>query len=335
MTPIFIKSWGAVSPAGWGVPALRDAIAKGEPLPIQKLDRPGWSHPLSVRTVPPPNPRPAFLAHARLRRSSTISQVSVAAAVEALGPSGTAQPHGRLGIIVCVLSGCVNYSRRFYDEALKNPSTASPLLFPETVFNAPASHLAAYFGTTAINYTILGDSGAFLQGLALAATWINSDRADSVLVVGAEEMDWLTADALRLFKRGLCFSEGAGALLLTRNSGPLLLEKITDEHLFTSGGATRAIASMQAQLAPFGADDLLVDSEDPALKTTAPGPWRDWKGPRISPKAILGEGLMSSAACQCVVAADLLANSEARRTFVSVIGTHQHAIGAAFQKNSP
>ena len=70
------------------------------------------------------------------------------------------------------MSGSVNYSRRFYDETLKDPATASPLVFPETVFNAPASHLAALLGTTAINYTLVGDPGTFLQGIALAADWL-------------------------------------------------------------------------------------------------------------------------------------------------------------------
>ncbi len=56
------------------------------------------------------------------------------------------------------------YSRRFYEEVLRDPATASPLIFPETVFNAPASHLAAFLGTTAINYTLVGDEGTFLAG---------------------------------------------------------------------------------------------------------------------------------------------------------------------------
>lgn len=329
---IYIHSWGAVSPAGWGVPALRDAIAKGEPLPQQKLPRPGWPEPLHVRTVPPPNPRPAFLTHPRLRRSSTISQVSVASASEALGGKYLPEKHGRLGVIVCVLSGCVNYSRRFYDEALKSPATASPLLFPETVFNAPASHISAFFGATAINYTLVGDSGTFLQGLALAASWLAQHRADSVLVVGAEEMDWLTADALRIFKRGTCFAEGAGALLLSREPGPLLLQKITDEHLFSPGQKDRAILAMQTELGPLSPEDLLVDSLDPAIKTRRPDPWAHWSGKRISPKSVLGEGLMTSAAWQSVIAADLLATDQGQAAVVSVIGNHQHAIAASFIK---
>ena len=42
----------------------------------------------------------------------------------------------------------IRYSERFFGEVLENPATASPMLFPETVMNAPASHMAAYLGCT-------------------------------------------------------------------------------------------------------------------------------------------------------------------------------------------
>src|SRR5213592_5210520 len=216
---IFVHGIGAVSPAGWGVLPLREALAKGEPMPARELARPGWTRSLRVRPVPPPSPRPNFLSHARLRRTSPITQYAVAAALEALGGDAARVSNGslRLGIILCVMTGCVNYSRRFYDETLKDPATASPLVFPETVFNAPASHLAALLGTSAINYTLVGDPAAFLQGLALAADWLVSERVEGCLVVGAEETDWLTTDAFRRFQRKLILSDGAGAVYVRRS----------------------------------------------------------------------------------------------------------------------
>src|SRR5437016_5505428 len=215
---IFVHGIGAVSPAGWGVLPLREALAKGEPMPARELARPGWTRSLRVRPVPPPSPRPNFLTHARLRRTSPITQYAVAAALESLGDDAARVSGGslRLGIIFCVMTGCVSYSRRFYDETLKDPATASPLLFPETVFNAPASHLAALLDTTAVNYTLVGDPGTFLQGLALAADWLQDGRVEGCLVVGAEEIDWLTADAYGLFARRIILSDGAGAVYLRR-----------------------------------------------------------------------------------------------------------------------
>src|SRR5436853_1454298 len=106
---------------------LRQALERNEPIAVRDLARPGWTKPLRVRTVPPASPRPSFLAHARLRRTSPIAHYAVAAALEALGAAaampalpGSAPPVERLGVVFCVMSGCVNYSRRFYDETLKN-----------------------------------------------------------------------------------------------------------------------------------------------------------------------------------------------------------------------
>src|SRR5687767_15655864 len=140
MSGVFIRGCGAVSPAGWGVEALQSALDAGTPISEKALPRPGWDKPLNVREVPPPPAKPQFMSHARLRRTSPISQYAVAAALEALGEDATRITTGsvRVGIIMCVMSGCVNYSRRFYDETLRDPATASPLLFPETVFNAPS-----------------------------------------------------------------------------------------------------------------------------------------------------------------------------------------------------
>ena len=67
MSRIFVHGQGAVSPAGWGLPALRASLKNERPLPAQSLARPGWDKPLFARIVPPPPVRPAFLAHPRLQ----------------------------------------------------------------------------------------------------------------------------------------------------------------------------------------------------------------------------------------------------------------------------
>src|SRR5439155_14137969 len=122
------------------------------------------------------------------------------------------------------------------EEVFKEPATASPLMFPETVFNAPASHLAAYLGSGGINYTLLGDEGTFVQGLALAAEWLCSGRADACVVAGGEELDWIVADAMRLFQREPIHSSGAGALYLRADNPASALAElaaVTDSFPFT------------------------------------------------------------------------------------------------------
>jgi 3-oxoacyl-(acyl-carrier-protein) synthase len=332
---IFVHGIGAVSPAGWGVENLRQSLAQKKSIETKSLARPGWERPLRVRQVPPPLTRPAFLTHARLRRTSPITQFGVAAGLEALGNDADLITSGklRLGIVQCVMSGCINYSRRFYDETLRDPATASPLVFPETVFNAPASHIAALLGTTAINYTIVGDPGTFLQGIALAANWLVNDRVDGCLVIGAEEIDWLTADAFRRFQRKMILSDGAGAIYLRTEHSEIQLSKITDSHLFLQNQNRHCAAKkMRGELGEAEKQSLLCDSTQamPRLDSAETEAWKDWNGDRISPKTILGEGLMAAAAWQCILAVDGIREKRYPTANVSVVGCNQQAIGAQF-----
>ena len=340
MNEIFICGLGAVSPAGWGVASLREALAGGKAMVSRTMNQPGWSHAMEARAVPPPSPRPAFAQHARLRRTSPIAQHAVAAAVEAFGKPPGAALNGshRLGVIVCVMSGCVNYSRRFYDEALKDPATASPLVFPETVFNAPASHIGALIGTTAVNYTLVGDAGTFLQGLVLGADWLLQERVDGCLVIGAEELDWMTTEAYRLFDRRTIVSDGAGALYLRREPGPapaIQLSAITEAFAF-GPGQSRAQAALRArrELGQGAPDVLLCDGLQGATLSDRDeaAAWNDWPGPRLSPKRILGEGSAAGAAWQCVAAIDALQRGQWREAIVSVVGANQQAIAARFSR---
>jgi hypothetical protein len=63
---------------------LREALNKGEPLPVQPLERPGGDKSLRARLVPAPATRPGFLAHPRLRRTSPITHYAAAAALDAV-----------------------------------------------------------------------------------------------------------------------------------------------------------------------------------------------------------------------------------------------------------
>lgn len=341
MSSIFVHGVGVVSPAGWGLQAFREALNKREAVATRPVTRPGWEKPLAARQVPAPQPRPAFLANARLRRTSPISQYATAAVLEALGEDLPRISRGeiKLAVILTVMSGSVNYSRRFYDETLRSPETASPLVFPETVFNAPASHIGALLASNSINYTLVGDPGTFLQGLALAARWLTSGRVDACVVVGAEELDWMTSDAFRLFQKKIIMSDGAGAVYFRREkkSEPAIqLEAVTDSHLFlTRQNRHCAAQKMKCELVPNLSDcsnALLCDSTQglPRLDSAELEAWKTWQGARLSPKEVFGEGLMAAAAWQCVAAIDALQTGTFTTANVSVIGCNQQAIGAQF-----
>lgn len=338
MNGIKVTGWGAVSPAGWGVQPMRQACETNSPCPATNVDHPGYPDCITVRRVPRPSPRPAFMAHPRLRRSSSISIHSAAASLEALGPQleliQTNQR--RLGIVFTSLTGCVSYSRRFYSEVLDDPSTASPIVFPETVFNAPASHLATYLNSNAINYTIIGDPGSFLQGIALASEWLADDRIDVCLVIGAEELDWLVAGAQHLFHPDVLVSEGAGALALERSSDSetsVHLDCITAPVLYTTlTPQPIAAAKIQETIATASDQTTLFDSLTgvPRVDQAESRAWADWPGSRMSVKPILGESFAAGSAWQCVMAADQLSRGLQPRAIINVVGCNQQAIAARF-----
>ena len=339
MSHVFVCGLGAVSPAGWDVAALRAALDRGEPLPAQPLERPGGNKSLRARLVPAPATRPGFLAHPRLRRTSLITHYTAAAALDAVaGLRALRAEKIRLGLVVCQQAGCVHYSCRFFDEVLKDPATASPLLFPETVYAAPASHVAALLENVTIADTLVGDPASFLQGAALGVRWLEENRVDACLVIGAEETNWILADALWHLDRSAVITGGAGALCLCREpelSTGVELTAITDAHTYSAQNSRmRAARAMRGQLGKSSTGELLCDGIGNNPRADAPelAAWRDWTGPRVSPKRILGEGLMAAAAWQCVVTCDAVANRRFAAANVSLVGSNQQAIGARFAR---
>jgi hypothetical protein len=230
----------------------------------------------------------------------------------------------------------VQYSCRFYDETLKNPATASPLVFPETVYAAPTSHVDALLENVVLAYSLVGDASAFLQGVALGAGWLAENRVDACLVFGAEETNWIIADALRLLDRQAIVAAGAGALCLCRDhklSAGAELAAITDAHTYSAQlGRAQAAHDMRRQLGGHSPQELLADGlgNNPRADAAECAAWSDWRGARISPKRVLGEGLMAAAAWQCVAACDAVGGGRFAAATVSLVGSNQQAVGARF-----
>ncbi len=319
MSRISIHGYGVVSPAGWGMVPFREVIDGPRTLAPGMMERPDGSRLPTLR-VPAPAVRPAWLAHARLRRSSLISHYGVAAAMEALG-AGCPPVDGGLGIVSCVMGGSVQYSRRYFGEVLKDPSTASPLLFPETVFNAPASHLAAMLGTPCRNDTCVADESGFLAGLVIAADWLSRGVVGECLVVAAEEADWTTAEASRLFSRSAVSSEGAAAVRLRRGPGPVELIRVTSPQPYRHG--CNRTAAVEAAIRQLGGGIGTVR-------------FSHGIGPRIdggrSMNASFGDGLAASGGWACVAAMDALLRGESTEATVCVAGSNLQVMGAVFRK---
>ena len=331
-TTIHITGWGAVSPAGWTARELADAAIAKASLPVVEERRTEDAPCRLTRPVPAPAGQPAWLRHARLRRSSPAARFAVSAALEALGSSGAAP---QTGVVFVTLNGSVNFSRRFYAEVIENPLLASPILFPETVFNAPSSHLSSLLESSAPNYTLIGDSAQFLGGMDIAAQWLAERRVEQCLVVASEELDWLSTEALDLMPGRRVAAEGAAAVLMTSRAPEgcgrrIALDQITPAILMRLGvDRLRAAAQMRAAL-ELPASGILCDSRCGSAAWDAPeaAAWAGWTGERHSPLAVLGEGFGVSAGWQMVHACEVLERGRGPAAIVSALGGSQQAIGA-------
>lgn len=306
---ICIRGVGAVSSAGWSAAAMHEAVLAGIPLPSKTCARPG-----DVRNWPcesrfaPASPPEKIARHPRLRRSSAITRYSVAAALEALADAGhdPAAPPPGLGILFVMMNGCVNYTGRFFHEVLENPAQASPMIFPETVFNAPASHLASFLGVDGAVSTILGSPNSIMEALDTAAFWIGSGIVEDCLLIAAEECDWLSAEGLTYYHPNHIASEGAGALLLSAcGDGPRVSEMIGPLAYLSWQERCELLPDLAAQtLAKFQGPATLINDSTGIHKIDraeiAAWSGRPWDSV-LSPKYVLGESMGASGAMQLVL----------------------------------
>jgi len=236
-----IAGMGWVTPLGNGVGPVWKQLLQGYEATATKIPEQFGDRSYNAFRVPE-STLTALAPHPRLRRASVISRFAAAAALEALQTAGVkvdSQSAERIALVFAISNGGVIYTKRFYRDIVEaGAQSASPLLFPETVFNAPASHLAAILGITGTTYTLVGDSAVGLLAIKMADDLMVNKALDYCLVVGAEEADWILCDAYRRWRllrlappiepfnkkeRGMVLSEGAGAVLLARD-GPVVIE---------------------------------------------------------------------------------------------------------------
>ncbi len=308
-----IAGVGAVSPAGWGAQALLQTVTRASPLPVTQSQRTvgqrDW--PCALRTVPPA-PADLLPKFPRLRRASAITRFSMGAALEALSSAGfpKAAGAGRLGIIQCMFNGCVQFSGKFYHEVLETPALASPLIFPETVYNAPASHIAAFLGVNGPVTTLIGESSAIVEGIAMAQTWLELGWVDHVLLIGAEEADWVGAEAVTYYHPDMVAAEGAAALVLALNgSGPTLEHSPVGAFLNETEHTEKLRELIEGPLwtADASAPEITAQTGIPLLdaleKELLP---QASKVQALHPRAVLGESMGAAGALQLALAAEVV-----------------------------
>ena len=326
---VAIAGTGWVTPLGSGIDSVWERLLQGDEASAIALSEEHADRVYNVFRVPEGTLN--GVSHPRLRRASVISRFAAAAGLQALESAGlNVDPHNaqRIALIFAISNGGVIYTKRFYrDIVTTGAQSASPLLFPETVFNAPASHLAAILGVTGATYTLVGDGAVGLAAIRMAEEMMQNEPLDYCLVVGTEEIDWLLCDAYsrwRLLRpappiepysdhnRGMILSEGAGAVLLARN-GPIRVERVNPGGYFSRRAEAEKLLKRilcdlcrtEVDFVISSANGTFIDrTESEALKELLPNVLV------YTPKPALGESIGAAGLWQMIVAAKGLSNAE-------------------------
>ncbi len=179
-----------------------------------------------------------FMSPGAYRRMSRISRMAVASSVEAVKDSRLTLDtfdRERIAVILGTSYGSSSYVEDFYTSLLKDgPRGAQPFLFPETVPNAPASHIAMFHGITGPNTTFCQNEISAENAILYAQNLLLQNQVDVALVGGADELSdivYSCYNAVGVLNKikvdnnepinpnpgdGLILGEGAGVMVMER-----------------------------------------------------------------------------------------------------------------------
>lgn len=186
-----------------------------------------------VRTF---NPK-EFIHPSKIRRLDRASQFAISAAKLALSDARftvTKEKSPRVGVVLgsgfCGLSSSEEFHR---SQVLKEYVDLNPILFPNTVPNAPSSHVSIELGIQGVNSTLVQSFCTAEAAIAFACDQIQSGRADLILTGGVDELSeflFRGFSELRLLatdrgqgersspydqqRNGIILGEGAGILVI-------------------------------------------------------------------------------------------------------------------------
>jgi len=153
-----------------------------------------------------------------LRRMARVSRYAISAIKMAIRDAGgdDIEP-GETALIVALTHGALNYTCEYHSSIVDSSSVdISPLLFSESVLNAPAGNASIYFGINGPVHTIVGGNTVGLKAIGLAVHILSAGICSRVVVAASEEMNRLS-----LFCRSRlgesAISEGAAAIVVDQS----------------------------------------------------------------------------------------------------------------------
>ncbi|MBK8206526.1 MAG: beta-ketoacyl synthase chain length factor [Planctomycetes bacterium] len=190
---VIVTGIGVVSSLGANPQAFRRALLAAEcpcrPHPFRRLDG-------SVVTAPAYIAQPAdaagLIEPKKLRRMFRLARMSAVAARQALQQAGL-DPAGmdpsKLGVVFGTSMGALEVTQKFVDSWLEQGAQhASPLQFMNSVHGILASQVALDINATGVNLTTAQRDICFEAALDTACSLLEQQRADVIVVGGADEL---------------------------------------------------------------------------------------------------------------------------------------------------
>jgi hypothetical protein len=167
------------------------------------------------------------------RRMARVSQLALAAGRRALAAAGLADSplRDRMPLMFCSGLGAAEHTEEFYAQVLRlQGSYPSPMLFAESVINAPAGHLSIQLGLRGPIRTLSVDWRNGLPALCELLEDLRAGEPLPGLLVAADALTPLCVEVLARCPDGLpqpmpALGEGAVGLVLAREGvlpGPAL-----------------------------------------------------------------------------------------------------------------
>lgn len=218
---IVITGFSAITAAGNGIGPVLELLRSGtcalSPIPDDIPEGKGrlWGRAVGFKASD-------FMPPLKARKLDRCSQFAVAAAGLALKDAGLegAQPHPeRVGIALgCGFGGVANSAEFLTGYFTSGAEGLAPVLFPNTVANAPASNASIEHGLKGPNVTLVQRFCSAESALLMACRFIAEGRADVMLTGGADDLMAVMIAGFsatgQIRRYASCFGEGAGILVL-------------------------------------------------------------------------------------------------------------------------
>jgi len=224
MNRVVITGLGVISPIGIGKEALLKSLKEGRSgiRKITKFDTSKYKSHLGGE-ITDFNPKD-YINPMKIRRMDRDSQIAVAAAVLALKDANleiTSEASSGCGVILGSGFTGLETTEAFHRGLIEHgPSGVNPMLFPNTVPNAPAGHISIELGITGPNSTITqkGATGEGAIGYAyhLLISWILFHAYSHLGILSPLENKDYPEGSRPFDKRrnGMVLGEGGGILVL-------------------------------------------------------------------------------------------------------------------------